>query len=219
MDLTVEQRTVFGKQVKSLRTQGRVPAELYGNNIENKHLSVNTKEFLPVFKEAGESAIINLRDAEQTYPVLIQEVDAHPVSGEIRNVNFYQIDMKKKLELSIPVEFVGEAPAVKTGGILVKAVQDIEIRCLPTNIPHTIRVDLSVLKDVDQAIAIKDLAPLQGVEILLDPETVIATIHAPVEEVVEEKPADIAAIAVEGEEKKKQEAAKKAEEEAVQEKK
>ena len=219
MNLTVEQRTVFGKKAKPLRAQGRIPAELYGNKVENRHLSVDAKEFLPIFKEAGESTIIHLRDKDQTYPVLIQEVDIHPVSDEVRNIDFYQVDMKKKLELSIPVEFMGEAPAVKQGGVLVKAVQDIEIRCLPADIPHTIRVDLSALKDIDQAIAIKDLAPINGVEILLDPGAVIAIINAPVEEPAEETPADVSTVVVEGEEKRKQEAAQQAEEGSAGEKK
>jgi len=213
MELQVQKREILGKQVKSLREQGLIPAELYGHGLENIHLSVPAKEFSKVFKEAGESTIISLNFESKKVPVLIYEVSVDPLSDKIIHIDFYAVKMDEKITTSIPLEFIGESPAVKEReGTLVKTMQALEIRALPADLPRSFEVKLDAMTEIGMSIHVKDLDIPKGVEILVEPETVIATIVEKAKEEVEEKPITVEEIKVEGEEKKKEtETAKTAE--------
>lgn len=214
MDLIATERAVFGKKTKHLRNSGVIPAELYGHKIENKHLSVQSKEFAAIFKEAGESTIINLKSGSETYPVLIHDIDTNPVTGEIRNIDFYKINMEETITLTIPLEFEGDAPGVKLGGVLVKALQELEVECLPAKIPHTIPVNLAGLNEIGKALHVSDLPQIEGVTVLTEPTTVIALVNEPEEETEEQQAVDIDSVVVEGEEKRKEKEQEKEEEKA-----
>ncbi len=211
MELTVQTREILGRKVKIIRKQGFIPAELYGHGFKNLHLTVPAKEFLRVFKESGESTIIKLKvrnenKKEEEINVLIYDIQKNPLTDKISHIDFYQVRMDEKITASVPLEFIAEAPAVKEKkGILIKAVQSIEVEALPADLPHKIEVDLSQLSDIGMSIHIKDVKIDKKVKVLAEPETVIATITEPVkEEVVEEKPITVEEIKVEGEEKKKE---------------
>lgn len=218
MELQVQKREIFGKKIKSLRQQGFIPAELYGHGFENLHLSVSAKEFARVFKEAGESAIIKLvlteagglkvknkKGKEEEINVLVHDFQKNPLTDEISHIDFYRVRMDEKIRASIPLEFIGEAPAVEEkSGILVKAMQLIEVEALPSDLPHHLEVDLSSLSDVGMGIYVKDLRVDKKAKILVDPETVVATITEAAKEEVEEKPIAVEEIKVEGEEKKEE---------------
>lgn len=221
MDLLVEKRTVLGKKTRALRKQGFIPAELYGRGLENTHLSVHVKVFNKVLKEAGERAIINLISDDQKKSVLIHHISRNPVSDEILGVDFYQVRMDEVLRTKVPVEFINESPAVKAGGVLVKAVQEIEVEALPGSIPQSFVVDLSVLTEIGKSFHIKDL-PLaelskKNVKIFLEPGMVVATIKAQITEEEEQAMASTAptleTIKVESEEKKAERDLKKKDEE------
>jgi len=202
MELQVQKREIIGKKVKGLRKQGLIPAELYGHNIENTHLSVPAKDFLKIFKEAGESTIINLKFEDKELPVLIYDVITDPVDDQILHIDFYQVKMDEKITTSIPLEFIGEAPAVKEkGGILIKAMHEIEVEALPADLPHNIKVNLKVLSEIGKSIYVKDLEVPKGVKVLIEPETVVATVTEPAKEEVEERPISVEEVKVEGEEK------------------
>ncbi len=211
MDLLAQKREILGKAVKSLRKQGLVPAELYGHGIENIHLSIKENDFLKIFKTAGGSTVVNLEiQGEEKRPVLIHNVQIDPLSQKVKNIDFYQVRMEEKIKVDVPLDFVGEAPAVKSlGAILVKAMREVAVEALPGNIPQKIIVDLSSLTDLGKNIYIRDLPTLSGVKFLVDENTVVASvIEQAVEEVaVPEIPVE--EIKVEGEEKR---AAKTAEE-------
>ena len=210
MELTVQKREIFGKKVNSLRRESLIPAELYGHGLENIHLSVPAKDFSKLFKEAGESTIINLNLENKKLPVLIHEVSVDPLSDKIIHIDFYQVRMDEKITTSVPLEFIGEASAVKEKeGVLVKAMQELEIRALPADLPHNFKVELDKLSDIGMSIYVKDLEIPKGVEVLVEPETVIATIKEQAKEEVEEKPITVEEVKVEGEEKKKEEGEKK----------
>lgn len=180
MELQVLRRTILGKKTRTLRKQGLIPAELFGRGIENKHLSVPVKDFSKIYKSAGESTVINLiAEDGKKVPVLISDIQRHPTSDEFLTIDFHQIKMDEKIQIKIPVEFTGEAPAIKTGNILIKAVNELEVETLPGNIPHNFTVDLSVLESVRQSIHVRDLRVPASVKIIADPETVIATIAEP----------------------------------------
>ncbi|MFA5099030.1 MAG: 50S ribosomal protein L25 [Candidatus Paceibacterota bacterium] len=213
MELTAQKREIMGKAVKTLRDGGFIPAELYGREFENIHLSVPEKDFHKVFNEAGESTIVNLAVDGEKIPVLINDIFTDPLTNKISHVDFYRVRMDEKTEVPVPLEFVGEAQAVKEKkGILIKAMHEVEVRALPADLPHNIEIDVSGLMEIGESIHIKDIKPMNGVEILAEPDAVIATITEIVEEVVEEKPASVEDVKVEGEEKKAEEEEEKAEE-------
>ena len=180
MELKVQNRNIFGRKVKDLRQQGLIPAELYGHGLKNLHFSLPTKDFKKILKEADESTVINLITEDQkTLPVMIHEIKTDSLSGEILNVDFYQVKLTEKIRVHIPLEFIGEAPAVKTlGGILVKTLQAIEVEALPNDLPHKLEIDLSKLAEIGQSISAKDLKLNDKVKIFVNPETIIATVVA-----------------------------------------
>ena len=203
-ELTVEKRERTGtKSLKSLREEGFIPGVVYGKKDESTPIKLSMKEFKKTFKEAGESAIIQLKGLEDEKDVLIQDVDFEPVRGEPRHVDFYAIERGKKLTVSVPLEFVGEAPAVKElGGILIKVMHELEIEVLPRDLPQSIEADISVIKDFGTSLHIKDLKLSDGVTATADGEDVIASVNEAVEEVFEE-PETVDMDAIEVEEKGK----------------
>lgn len=206
MELTVQKREILGNKVEALRQQGLIPAELYGHGIENIHLSVPAKEFSKLFKKVGESTIINLDLENKKLPVLIHDVSVDHLTDQIIHIDFYQVRMDEKITASVPLEFVGEAPAVKEkGGILIKAVQELEVEAFPADLPHNIEVDLNELSDIGMSIRVKELKIDKKVKVLISQETVVVTVAEPVKEEIVEKPITVEEVKVEGEEKKEKE--------------
>lgn len=186
LKLSAQLRKEVGKKVKNLRKMGFIPAILYGPGIKNLNLKVQEKEFEKVYKKAGESTLISLEIEGKKIPVLIHEVQFDPISEKPIHVDFYQPSLKEEIEAKVPLVFVGEAPAVKElGGTLVKALSEIEIKVLPQNLPHEIKVDISPLKTFEDRILVKNLNVPEGVKILRSPEDPVAFV-APFEKVEEE---------------------------------
>ncbi len=212
MDLIVQKREKFGKQTQALRREGLIPAELYGHGLENLHLSVPAKEFTKVFKQAGESTLINIVLENEKRPVMIHDLSRHPLTDEILNIDFYQVRLDERIKVKVPLNFTGEAPAVKErGGVLIKAMHEIEVEALPQNIPPSLEASLLKLTDLNQSLHVKDLNIPEGIKLLVNPETVIATVkERAAEEVVAAAPeAALESVKVETEEKKAERVAKK----------
>lgn len=204
MEITAQKREILGKKVKSLRKGGFAPAELYGQGKENVHLSVLVKDFLKIYKEAGESTLIDVIVDGKKTPTLIQEVVFDPVTQEVANIDFYAVKMDKKIRTEVELEFINESPAAKSGGVLVKSMKEIEVEALPKDLPQSIEVDLSKLENIHDCIYVKDLKAGERVKILIDAENVVATV---VEQAKEEEAApavSVEDIKVESEEKKKE---------------
>jgi len=215
MDLAVAVRTKFGKATKGLRKEGLVAAELYGHGIPNVHLAVPIKDFQKVFKEAGENTVINLvLEGGKKHPVLIYDVQHDYVSDKIQHVDFYEVRMDEEIKAPIPIEFVGESPAVKNlGGVFIKSMEQVEVEALPAKLPQSFVVDISVLEELNHSIYVKDLKVPAGVKVLVEPETVIASIAEPRKEeeiVAPVEAVDVTAVKVESEEKAKERADEKA---------
>lgn len=216
MDLQVQKREKFGKALKAPRKEGLIPAEVYGHGFKNEHLAVKAKEFNKVFGEAGESTIVNLKHGSEAWPVLIYEVTKDYLTGEVAHVDFYRVTMTEKIKAHVPLEFIGESPAIKEKlGILNKAMSEVEVEALPANLPHNIPVDISSLVDLSSNIYAKDLKVSKEVKLLVDPETVVISV-VPMQKEEEVAPAvvDVSTVKVEGEEKKAERDAEKAEEKA-----
>ncbi len=201
-----------------------IPAVLYGGEAENRNLWIDFRDFKRTYEEAGESTLVDLKvtkegkeGGEESEKVLIYDTQYHPVSGAVIHVDFYRVTMGQKLETEVRLSFVGTSPAVKEqGGVLVKSVQDVEIRCLPKDLPSEIEIDVSSLETFDDYIYAKDLPAGEEVEVLLEPETVIAFVAAPrseaeLEELDQEIEGDASAVETTKEKKEEEESEKESE--------
>jgi large subunit ribosomal protein L25 len=178
--LTAEARRTLGRKVKKLRREGFLPANLYGKKIKSTAVKVDLKSFLNTFKESGETGLVNLtiKGEKKTRPVLIHHVQFQPVTEQPLHADFYQVDLKEKVTTEVPVELIGEAPAVKEKlGILIQPLTDIEVEALPTDLPDKLELDISNLKQIDEAVTVADLKMPTGVQILTSKEEVLAKIE------------------------------------------
>ncbi len=209
MELKAEKREILGGKVNALRKQGLIPAELYGHGSKNEHLTVNEKEFMKLFKEAGESTVISLVIGGKKTPVLIYDVISDSISDKVEHIDFYIVNMDEEIETAVPFEFIGESMAVKAqGGVLVKSMHEIEVSALPAHLPHAIEIDLGVLENIHDSIHVKDIKVKGGVKLLAEPDAVIATVMEQETEEETTSSASVADVKVAGEEKKKEESEK-----------
>ncbi len=206
MQLTVEKRDIQIKP-KALREKGLIPAVIYGRSEESTPISVERKAFDKVFASAGESSVITLAGLGEEKDALIHEVSVDPVTGVALHADFYAIEKGQTVTVSIPIEFDGEAPAVKEGaGILVKVMHELEVTSQPRDLPHEIHIDISTLAKIDDKITVGDLKLPAAVQITANPEELIVMIAEAKEEVVEETPAaDLSAIEISEDRGKKEE--------------
>jgi large subunit ribosomal protein L25 len=183
--LKAEKRDCFGNSLAVLREQGRLPAVFYGPKEKSQSIFVPLIDFLKVWRAAGESTVVELDLAGTKKNVLIYDVDLDPLTNEPRHVDFYVVDMAKKITASVPLEFEGEAPAVKLGGVLVKVIHEVEVEALPANLPYELKIDVSSLKSFEDKVTVKDIQCPSGVEILAEPENVVALVEEAKEEEAE----------------------------------
>lgn len=201
----------------TIRRAGGLPAIVYGKEVQPIPVLVDAKNFSQVYRQAGESSLVNLIiPGEGEKLILFKEPQHDPRTGEIIHVDLYQIKLGEKIRTDVPLVFEGEAPAVEEfEGVLVTNKDKLEIECLPSNLPREIKVDLGTLAQIDDTILVKDLKLPAGVEILDDPEDSIVVItrqrEEEVEPVVSEEEA-VAGVEVEGEKKEEPTEAKAAEE-------
>jgi large subunit ribosomal protein L25 len=192
-------RTRLGRETLKLRENGWMPAVLYGPGIENMNLAVDAKEFTKLFREAGKSSLIKLavEGQKHEFMILVNDIDTDPVSGAIIHADLYQPNLKKEIEAEVPLVFVGESLAVKDlGGTLVKNISEVTVKALPSDLPREIKVDISKLNTFEDTVMIKDLEVGTKVEILKNPEEIVALVtpaqkveeelEKPIEEKVEE---------------------------------
>lgn len=165
----------------SKREAEAIPAVLYGKGVKNESVWVGEKDFSEIAEQVGESTIFKLSLGEgKERNVLVKEVQRDILSGKPIHVDFYQVRMDEEIEAKVELEFAGESPAVKNlGGVLVKNMDEIEVKCLPGDLPSKIEVDISRIKNFDDYIYIKDLPVSDKVEISADPETVVAMVSEP----------------------------------------
>lgn len=177
MELKFQNRVIFGKRVNGLRKEGLIPAEIYGHGIKNEHVSVSAKEFKKVFKEAGETTIVNLvGEKGEKFPVIISDISMNHLTDEVLAVDFHHVNLNEKLEAKVPVVFTGTAPAEKKGLVLVHVTSEIDVEALPQDIPHEFPVDLSSLEEAGQGIYVKDLKVAAKVKVKTPADMAIVTV-------------------------------------------
>ena len=219
--LAAKVRTEMGRKTNKGRKAGEVPAVVYGKGIASKSLWVNTLDFRRLLKKHGESVVIDLViDGQDERNVIVHEIQKDPLKNTFMHLDFYQVNMKEKIETEVEFMFIGESEAVKAmGGVLVKNLDHVKVKCLPADLPSHIDVDISKITNFEDHICIKDLNISSAVELEAEPETVVALVAPPrteeelssleekveadvtkVEGVVKEEP-----VAEEGKEGKKEE--------------
>lgn len=188
---TVRELTGNGP-ARVLRREGRMPAVLYGPKTEPVLLSVDIKEFETIIKKSSVGqALLNLviqNGKEITKPAMIKELQSNPVNGNLLHVDFYEIDMQRKIRVMVPVTTTGQSVGVELGGLLQIVRREIEVLCLPTDIPEAFEVDITDL-DVGDSVHVEDIELGENVEIQSDVNFTVVTILTPkvVEEEVEEE--------------------------------
>ncbi len=197
--LNAQSRTMTGKEAgRALSKEERIPAVVYGPKQESTPISLSLPEFKKILRDAGESSVLELAGLDKPMQVLIHDVDYDPVTSIPRHADLYAIEKGAKVEVAVPLEFVGESAAVKAGANLVKIMHELEIEADPANLPHEIEVDISMLAALGDQIHVSDLKIPAGVTVKVDGEEVVALTQA-VEEEKEEAPVlDMDAIEVEG---------------------
>jgi large subunit ribosomal protein L25 len=188
--LKAEERKISGRKVKTIRVQGLLPGNVYGKNIKSQAVQVDKKEFEQIYKDAGETGLITLQVGKDELPVLVNNVQKHPVSDEIIHIDFRQVDLKAKVTAEVPVEVVGESPAEKQGiGTVVQYLKEVQIEALPADLLEKFEVDTSELSEVDQAIHVKDLkVDASKVAVLTNGDEIIVKVEPPQKEEVVEVP-------------------------------
>jgi large subunit ribosomal protein L25 len=228
VNLAATKRDVFGRKTNKGRKEGLIPAVVYGRGIKSESLWVKYLDFSRLIDKSGESTMISLEiDGKNDRNVILYEIQKDPVKDNYTHIDFFQVRMDEEIETEVELIFANEenAPAVKElGGVLVKNMDKVTVKCLPGDLPSEIEVNVAILKTFEDRIIISDLNISDKVKIDLEPETVVALVSPPrseeelsqleekveedvtkVEGVVKEQPDEAPA---EGQEEKKEEAKK-----------
>ncbi len=195
VDLQAELRT---DKPNRIRLSGSVPGVVYGKGIDAVSIQLNSKKLSSIFNiGSNKNVIINLDvKGSESIPVLAHEIQVDPITDKIMHIDFVKIDMQNEIKTKVPLVFVGEAEGVKLdGGILVQAMRNIEIKCLPGDIPDKIEVNVSPLK-IGDSIHVGNLVPPKGVTIISSKDDAVVTVSMPTKE-EEVTPAAEQAVAVE----------------------
>jgi large subunit ribosomal protein L25 len=185
--LKAERRTVIGKQVNALRRAGKLPAILYGHHFEPLAITLDSREATRILAGITSSHLITIDVQGSPHAALVREKQRHPVRGNLIHVDFLAVSMTEKLRTMVVISVNGEAPAVKEkNGLLVTGVEELEVECLPGDLPERIDVDISKLENIGDAIYVRDLPLPSVVEVLTDPNEMVILVTAPIAEEVEE---------------------------------
>jgi len=214
VNLNAESRTAVGKgPARTLRREGKVPAVLYGPTSDPVMLTVNARDLETVLKKGrgGQSLMkLNFENGSQTQrTVMLKELQVHPLSREMIHADFFEIDMKRKIRVNVPVVTSGKSVGVELGGMLQIIRRELEVFCLPMEIPESIEIDVTNL-DIGDSVHVEEVPLPEGVEIAADVNFTVVTVLSPKkeEEVVEELEEEFE----EGEEGEEAEAAEPSEE-------
>ena len=182
------------KGAKAVRATGRIPAVIYGRHNPAQNLEVDAKEFdLVVHRAHSEIILVDLAvpgDANAKRMALVQDVQHHPLSGDVLHIDFHEVRADETVTIEVPVEAVGIPEGVKTGGGTLEHVRfRLRVRCLPGDLPEQINVDVSAMK-VGQTLHIGEVAAPTGVELMGDKAIPVFAVSAPVVEEVVATPAE-----------------------------
>lgn len=184
--LEAEKRKVIGKQVKTLRREGKVPAIIYGSDVGSIPITLDMRDTTNTLNNVSGSAILTIKVDGEEHAALVREIQQDYLKGTLLHVDFLAVSMREKLRTSVTISLIGEAPVLEEyAAMIMSGVDQIEVECLPQDLPEVIEVDISTLEELGQAIYVKDIPAIQDVEFLTDAEELVAVASAIKEEVIE----------------------------------
>ncbi|MEA3307956.1 MAG: 50S ribosomal protein L25 [Chloroflexota bacterium] len=190
LELRAIPRSITGKKVKRLRKIGMTPGILYGSDITSAALKFNTREIEKVIAKAGSSSLIQVQveGSEQTYMTIVRDVQRDVIKRFVTHVDLQALNMQETVTLPISILLVGEAPGVEElGGVLLQQIYEVEVECLPADLIPAIKVDITELIEIGDAIAIKDLDIPEKIHLFAEPDDIVVQITFVAEEELEEE--------------------------------
>lgn len=176
--LKAELRTTLGKKVKKLRREGILPANVYGKGLQSKAIQVELADFQKVYKEAGDTGLIDLTVDGKTKPVLVKSMHKNFALNVPLHVDLYQVNLKVAVKAVVPVVLVGEAQAVtEKVGLLLQNLNEVEVEALPDKLPENVEVNVEQLAAIGDQVTVADLKVAEGVTVLTDPSQTIARVN------------------------------------------
>lgn len=187
------QNTTFNANLRAdikpqvLRRQGLLPATIYAKDMESISIQLLAKDFVKLYHEVGDTTVINLDVDGKKYPVLVQNVQYDWLGDNPIHFEFHKINLKEKVTVSVPLEYIGQSPASKQGAFVQHLLTEIEVFCLPNNIPHQIEVDMSQLIEIGDTFHISDLKIPKDVEVISELDEMVVKVNPPQEEEIDEE--------------------------------
>jgi large subunit ribosomal protein L25 len=191
--LNAEKRSLKGKRVNSLRRSGLLPGIIYGrigkDQIEPIPIQLNLHEASKIINRLTGSSLVRLNVEGDEYPVILREAQRDIILGTLKHVDFMAVSLTEKLQTAVPIELIGQAPAeINLAAVVVTGISELEIECLPQDLPERIEVDATILVDMDSAIYVRDLDLPANFDVLTDPDELIAGVtYVTIEEEEEEE--------------------------------
>lgn len=179
--LTAEERSVLGKKVKQLRREGMVPAVVYGHKTEAKPIMAKANEATKVWHTAGKHHPVELVVGAKKHLALIKTADVDPVKHKVRHLSFFVLKATEKVETEVPLKVAdeGQTPAERNGLVVLQALENVAVKALPNKLPDAMQVASEKLVEPGDHVTIADITPIDGVEVLADPEVVVASVYEP----------------------------------------
>lgn len=194
--LAVEKRKILGKKVNTLRKEGLFPANIYGKGVKSVSVQLPYKEFEKVYKEAGETGIVDVEVAGEIRPSLIHNVQQDYYKHVLLHADFFQVNLKEKIKAMIKIVTIGEPKAIAEKlGLLMQTLSEVEVEALPTELPDKIEVNVEPLAILDAQVTVGEIKAPAGVTILTDPSQVVAKIGSLISKEAAEQAAAEAAAA------------------------
>lgn len=194
--LSAQKRELIGRKVKALRAKGQIPGTVYGKDVKSLSVAVSGDAFTKIYSQAGETGLVELSVGGEVRPVLIHTVQKDAVSGAALHVEFYQVNLKQKVKTNVPLELIGDAPAViGKVGVLLTLVDEVEVEALPTDLPEKLMVDVTKLADIGQEVKVADISVPKGVTMLTAVDQSVVRVGALISKEAEAQAAAEAAAA------------------------
>ena len=195
-----EKRLVTGRKVGALRRSGQLPGVIYGRHIEAFPIQMDFREATRILSHATSSSLITIDVGDEQHSVILRDRQKDVINGQLLHVDFLAVSLTEKLRTQVQIELVGEAPVSEIPDtVIIQGLNELEIECLPQDLPSTIQVDISKLATTDDNILVKDIDLGEQVTILTDPEDVIVSVTYVAQEVVEEEEVEESILGLEDE--------------------
>ena len=186
IDLPAQQRTITGKKVSQLRRTGIIPAVVYGHHKAATNIQVDERALHQTLMRAGMNRLINIQLGAEGVMALVRDIQREPISQRVVHVDFLAVAMDEPITSNVPIHLEGVAPALDHGGMLLQSLSEIEIRALPADLIAAVTVSVSVLKDFEATIHVRDIQVPPRVEVLTDGDELVAKVMPPLVEEEEE---------------------------------